>query len=129
MSPVEQKAAYFYFSFCFLQNILIQITSSPSRFGRNSKDNNLQKMNFFLFVDCCQKTDWRIVLQSSHRLCFCIFTFSSLRLCLPGKAFLRARQMNVDIGTWVRLLRNAIPTANNSGTYSPTAHSLSLNSG
>uniref|UniRef100_A0A3P9MJA5 protein kinase C n=1 Tax=Oryzias latipes TaxID=8090 RepID=A0A3P9MJA5_ORYLA len=46
-----------------------------------------------------------------------------------GKAFLRARQMNVDIGTWVRLLRNAIPTANNSGTYSPTAHSLSLNSG
>uniref|UniRef100_A0A4W6FNC0 protein kinase C n=1 Tax=Lates calcarifer TaxID=8187 RepID=A0A4W6FNC0_LATCA len=36
-----------------------------------------------------------------------------------GKAFLRARQMNVDIGTWVRLLRNAIPTVNNSGTYSP----------
>uniref|UniRef100_A0A4W6FP40 protein kinase C n=1 Tax=Lates calcarifer TaxID=8187 RepID=A0A4W6FP40_LATCA len=34
-----------------------------------------------------------------------------------GKAFLRARQMNVDIGTWVRLLRNAIPTVNNSGTY------------
>uniref|UniRef100_A0A8C7P0V1 protein kinase C n=1 Tax=Oncorhynchus mykiss TaxID=8022 RepID=A0A8C7P0V1_ONCMY len=36
-----------------------------------------------------------------------------------GKAFLRARQMNVDIGTWVRLLRNAIPTVNNTGTYSP----------
>ncbi|XP_036070018.1 serine/threonine-protein kinase N1 isoform X2 [Oryzias melastigma] len=46
-----------------------------------------------------------------------------------GKAFLRARQMNVDIGTWVRLLRNAIPTVNNSGTYSPIAHNLSLNSG
>uniref|UniRef100_A0A8D3B2T1 protein kinase C n=1 Tax=Scophthalmus maximus TaxID=52904 RepID=A0A8D3B2T1_SCOMX len=46
-----------------------------------------------------------------------------------GKAFLRARQMNVDIGTWVRLLRNAIPTVNNSGTYSPNAHSLTLNSG
>lgn len=46
-----------------------------------------------------------------------------------GKAFLRARQMNVDIGTWVRLLRNAIPTVNNSGTYSPSAHSLALNSG
>uniref|UniRef100_A0A3Q3F355 protein kinase C n=1 Tax=Labrus bergylta TaxID=56723 RepID=A0A3Q3F355_9LABR len=46
-----------------------------------------------------------------------------------GKAFLRARQMNVDIGTWVRLLRNAIPTSNNSGTYSPHAHSLTLNSG
>uniref|UniRef100_A0A8C8EXE1 protein kinase C n=1 Tax=Oncorhynchus tshawytscha TaxID=74940 RepID=A0A8C8EXE1_ONCTS len=30
-----------------------------------------------------------------------------------GKAFLRARQMNVDIATWVRLLRNAIPTGNN----------------
>uniref|UniRef100_A0A3B3DBT8 protein kinase C n=1 Tax=Oryzias melastigma TaxID=30732 RepID=A0A3B3DBT8_ORYME len=42
-----------------------------------------------------------------------------------GKAFLRARQMNVDIGTWVRLLRNAIPTVNNSGTYSPIAHNLS----
>ncbi|KAK7929900.1 hypothetical protein WMY93_006295 [Mugilogobius chulae] len=46
-----------------------------------------------------------------------------------GKAFLRARQMNVDIGTWVRLLRNAIPTVNNSGTYSPNAHGLTLNSG
>ncbi|KAM6972322.1 serine/threonine-protein kinase N1 isoform 1-T1 [Aplochiton taeniatus] len=46
-----------------------------------------------------------------------------------GKAFLRARQMNVDIGTWVRLLRNAIPTVNNTGTYSPSAHSLSLNTG
>uniref|UniRef100_A0AAQ5X2Y9 protein kinase C n=1 Tax=Amphiprion ocellaris TaxID=80972 RepID=A0AAQ5X2Y9_AMPOC len=39
-----------------------------------------------------------------------------------GKAFLRARQMNVDIGTWVRLLRNAIPTVNNSGTYSPNPY-------
>uniref|UniRef100_A0A3Q2NSJ2 Protein kinase N1 n=1 Tax=Fundulus heteroclitus TaxID=8078 RepID=A0A3Q2NSJ2_FUNHE len=46
-----------------------------------------------------------------------------------GKAFLRARQMNVDIGTWVRLLRNAIPTVNNSGTYSPNAHSLTSVSG
>uniref|UniRef100_A0A667YA57 protein kinase C n=1 Tax=Myripristis murdjan TaxID=586833 RepID=A0A667YA57_9TELE len=46
-----------------------------------------------------------------------------------GKAFLRARQMNVDIGTWVRLLRNAIPTVNNTGTYSPNAHNLSLNTG
>lgn len=52
------------------------------------------------------------------------------RMCVfPGKAFLRARQMNVDIGTWVRLLRNAIPTVNNSGTYSPSAQSLALNSG
>uniref|UniRef100_A0A3P9MR98 Protein kinase C n=1 Tax=Oryzias latipes TaxID=8090 RepID=A0A3P9MR98_ORYLA len=30
-----------------------------------------------------------------------------------GKAFLRARQMNVDIATWVRLLRNAIPSGSN----------------
>lgn len=47
-------------------------------------------------------------------------------LCLStGKAFLRARQMNVDIGTWVRLLRNAIPTVNNTGTYSPhAAHTI-----
>uniref|UniRef100_A0A8C2FWF1 protein kinase C n=1 Tax=Cyprinus carpio TaxID=7962 RepID=A0A8C2FWF1_CYPCA len=42
-----------------------------------------------------------------------------------GKAFTRARQMNVDIGTWVRLLRNAIPTVNNTGTYSPHAHTSS----
>ncbi|XP_066563840.1 serine/threonine-protein kinase N1 isoform X2 [Amia ocellicauda] len=38
-----------------------------------------------------------------------------------GKAFLRARQMNVDIATWVRLLRRAIPTVNSTGTYSPHA--------
>ncbi|KAM6956931.1 serine/threonine-protein kinase N2-like isoform 2-T2 [Aplochiton taeniatus] len=37
-----------------------------------------------------------------------------------GKAFLRARQMNVDIATWVRLLRNAIPTATNAPSYSPS---------
>nr|XP_014343829.1 PREDICTED: serine/threonine-protein kinase N1 [Latimeria chalumnae] len=39
-----------------------------------------------------------------------------------GKAFLRARQNNIDISTWVRLLRRAIPSANSSGTYSPVAH-------
>ncbi|XP_061472604.1 serine/threonine-protein kinase N1 isoform X5 [Rhineura floridana] len=37
-----------------------------------------------------------------------------------GKAFLRARQMNIDIATWVRLLRRIIPTANTTGTYSPS---------
>uniref|UniRef100_A0A3P8WG88 protein kinase C n=1 Tax=Cynoglossus semilaevis TaxID=244447 RepID=A0A3P8WG88_CYNSE len=36
-----------------------------------------------------------------------------------GKAFLRARQMNIDIATWVRLLRNAIPSGTNSPTYTP----------
>ncbi|XP_074552674.1 serine/threonine-protein kinase N1b isoform X2 [Halichoeres trimaculatus] len=34
-----------------------------------------------------------------------------------GKAFLRARQMNVDIATWVRLLRNAIPSGGNAPAY------------
>ncbi|XP_058863831.1 serine/threonine-protein kinase N1 isoform X1 [Acipenser ruthenus] len=37
-----------------------------------------------------------------------------------GKAFLRARQLNIDIATWMRLLRRAIPTANSTGTYSPS---------
>ncbi|XP_023647640.1 serine/threonine-protein kinase N1 isoform X1 [Paramormyrops kingsleyae] len=40
-----------------------------------------------------------------------------------GKAILHGRPVNVDISTWVRLLKNAIPTMNNSGTYSPNAHS------
>uniref|UniRef100_A0A8C8VGI6 protein kinase C n=1 Tax=Pelusios castaneus TaxID=367368 RepID=A0A8C8VGI6_9SAUR len=39
-----------------------------------------------------------------------------------GKAFLRARQMNIDIATWVRLLRRVLPTASSTGTYSPSAH-------
>ncbi|XP_060921218.1 serine/threonine-protein kinase N1b isoform X2 [Labrus mixtus] len=37
-----------------------------------------------------------------------------------GKAFLRARQMNVDIATWVRLLRNAIPSGGNAPAYTPS---------
>ncbi|XP_036597058.1 serine/threonine-protein kinase N1 isoform X3 [Trichosurus vulpecula] len=36
-----------------------------------------------------------------------------------GKAFLRARQMNIDIATWVRLLRRLLPSANSTGTFSP----------
>uniref|UniRef100_A0A8C7M0C8 protein kinase C n=1 Tax=Oncorhynchus kisutch TaxID=8019 RepID=A0A8C7M0C8_ONCKI len=39
-----------------------------------------------------------------------------------GKSFLRAHQMNVDIATWVRLLRNAIPTGNNVPSYTPHSH-------
>ncbi|XP_033500931.2 serine/threonine-protein kinase N1b isoform X1 [Epinephelus lanceolatus] len=48
-----------------------------------------------------------------------------------GKAFLRARQMNVDIATWVRLLRNAIPSGSNTPAYTPsfTSNTLSHNSG
>uniref|UniRef100_A0A1A7X0N0 protein kinase C n=1 Tax=Iconisemion striatum TaxID=60296 RepID=A0A1A7X0N0_9TELE len=48
-----------------------------------------------------------------------------------GKAFLRARQMNVDIATWVRLLRNAIPSGSNTPAYTPsfTSNTLSNTSG
>ncbi|XP_054615039.1 serine/threonine-protein kinase N1-like isoform X2 [Dunckerocampus dactyliophorus] len=48
-----------------------------------------------------------------------------------GKAFLRARQMNVDIGTWVRLLRNAIPSGSNPPAYTPgfSSNTLTHNAG
>ncbi|VTJ91047.1 Hypothetical predicted protein, partial [Marmota monax] len=36
-----------------------------------------------------------------------------------GKAFQRARQMNIDVATWVRLLRRLIPNAAATGTFSP----------
>ncbi|XP_039591726.1 serine/threonine-protein kinase N2-like [Polypterus senegalus] len=36
-----------------------------------------------------------------------------------GKTFLRAPQMNINIATWGRLVRRAIPSVNNSGTFSP----------
>ncbi|XP_036350358.1 serine/threonine-protein kinase N2 isoform X3 [Ochotona princeps] len=38
-----------------------------------------------------------------------------------GKTFLRAPQMNINIATWGRLVRRAIPTVNHSGTFSPQA--------
>uniref|UniRef100_H3AFJ3 protein kinase C n=1 Tax=Latimeria chalumnae TaxID=7897 RepID=H3AFJ3_LATCH len=38
-----------------------------------------------------------------------------------GKTFLRAPQMNINIATWGRLVRRAIPAVNNSGTFSPQA--------
>ncbi|XP_029388579.1 serine/threonine-protein kinase N1 [Mus pahari] len=38
-----------------------------------------------------------------------------------GKAFQRARQMNIDVATWVRLLRRLIPNAVATGTFSPNA--------
>ncbi|XP_019749107.1 serine/threonine-protein kinase N1-like isoform X1 [Hippocampus comes] len=48
-----------------------------------------------------------------------------------GKAFLRARQMNVDISTWVRLLRNAIPSGSNPPAYAAafSSDALSRSSG
>lgn len=47
-------------------------------------------------------------------------------LCVSGKGFLRARQMNVDIATWVRLLRNAIPSGSNTPAYTPSFTSNTL---
>ncbi|KAG8574425.1 hypothetical protein GDO81_009174 [Engystomops pustulosus] len=41
-----------------------------------------------------------------------------------GKAFLRARQMNIDPSTWLRLLRRAIPAS--TGGYSPAEHGETL---
>ncbi|XP_029473383.1 serine/threonine-protein kinase N2 [Rhinatrema bivittatum] len=38
-----------------------------------------------------------------------------------GKTFLRAPQMNINIATWGRLVRRAIPTVNHSTTFSPQA--------
>uniref|UniRef100_A0A452TBM8 Serine/threonine-protein kinase N1 n=1 Tax=Ursus maritimus TaxID=29073 RepID=A0A452TBM8_URSMA len=38
-----------------------------------------------------------------------------------GKTFQRARQMNIDVATWVRLLRRLIPNATGTGTFSPGA--------
>ncbi|XP_062846959.1 serine/threonine-protein kinase N1b [Trichomycterus rosablanca] len=43
-----------------------------------------------------------------------------------GKAFLRAKQMNVDIATWVRLLKNAIPTS--SFSHNSHTHNTGLSS-
>lgn len=50
---------------------------------------------------------------------------------VSGKAFLRARQMNVDISTWVRLLRNAIPSGSNPPAYTAafSSDALSRSSG
>ncbi|KAG8441273.1 hypothetical protein GDO86_006851 [Hymenochirus boettgeri] len=41
-----------------------------------------------------------------------------------GKAFLRARQMNIDPSTWLRLLRRAVNTS--SGAYSPADRGTEL---
>lgn len=51
-------------------------------------------------------------------------------MCVTGKAFLRARQMNVDIATFVRLLRNAIPSGSNTPAYTTgfTSNTLTQNS-
>lgn len=46
--------------------------------------------------------------------------FSSFTISV-GKTFLRAPQMNINIATWGRLVRRAIPTVNHSGTFSPQA--------
>lgn len=47
-----------------------------------------------------------------------LFSFFTISI---GKTFLRAPQMNINIATWGRLVRRAIPTVNHSGTFSPQA--------
>lgn len=47
-----------------------------------------------------------------------LFSFFTISV---GKTFLRAPQMNINIATWGRLVRRAIPTVNHSGTFSPQA--------
>ncbi|XP_037395321.1 serine/threonine-protein kinase N1b isoform X1 [Pygocentrus nattereri] len=42
-----------------------------------------------------------------------------------GKAFLRAKQMDVDIATWVRLLKNMIPSSTSTNSYSHNSHTHS----
>ncbi|XP_046699951.1 serine/threonine-protein kinase N1b isoform X1 [Silurus meridionalis] len=39
-----------------------------------------------------------------------------------GKAFLKAKQMNMDIATWVRLLKNAIPSSTSTNSFSHNSH-------
>uniref|UniRef100_A0A8B9JPT3 protein kinase C n=1 Tax=Astyanax mexicanus TaxID=7994 RepID=A0A8B9JPT3_ASTMX len=39
-----------------------------------------------------------------------------------GKAFLRAKQMDVDIATWIRLIKNMIPTSTSTNSYSHNSH-------
>uniref|UniRef100_A0A668VXE1 protein kinase C n=1 Tax=Oreochromis aureus TaxID=47969 RepID=A0A668VXE1_OREAU len=43
-----------------------------------------------------------------------------------GKAFLRARQMNVDIATWVRLLRNVIPSGSSTPSFTSSPMSFAI---
>ncbi|XP_076866292.1 serine/threonine-protein kinase N1b isoform X2 [Brachyhypopomus gauderio] len=42
-----------------------------------------------------------------------------------GKAFLRAQHMNVDIATWIRLLKNAIPTSTSAHSDQHNSHTHS----
>lgn len=48
-------------------------------------------------------------------------TGSDPSLAILGKTFQRARQMNIDVATWVRLLRRLIPNSVTTGTFSPNA--------
>uniref|UniRef100_A0A4W5P974 protein kinase C n=1 Tax=Hucho hucho TaxID=62062 RepID=A0A4W5P974_9TELE len=53
------------------------------------------------------------------------YTRACIHICMHTQtetSFLRARQMDVDIATWVRLLRNAIPTGNNTASTTYTVH-------
>lgn len=53
----------------------------------------------------------------SHLL-YCFTVLMSLFVLSSGKTFLRAPQMNINIATWGRLVRRAIPTVS-SNSFSP----------
>lgn len=69
-------------------------------------------------------SSWVITTFLIQNRTFCLFSFWFV--VVSGKAFLRARQMNVDIATWVRLLRNAIPSGSNTPAYTPSFTSSTL---
>lgn len=58
------------------------------------------------------------VLNKHHRLLF--LSSYSFPSSSPGKTFLRAPQMNINIATWGRLVRRAIPTVS-TNSFSPQA--------
>lgn len=58
------------------------------------------------------------VLDKHHQLFF--LSSYSFPSSSPGKTFLRAPQMNINIATWGRLVRRAIPTVS-TNSFSPQA--------
>uniref|UniRef100_A0A665WKP4 protein kinase C n=1 Tax=Echeneis naucrates TaxID=173247 RepID=A0A665WKP4_ECHNA len=86
----------------------------------DNQRHRVQDIYAFILVLCfnilflAQVTFFNPVIERGRRLQRQKKVFSKQH----DKAFLRARQMNVDIATWVRLLRNAIP---NVSTHSPSS--------
>ncbi|XP_055102383.1 serine/threonine-protein kinase N2-like [Symphalangus syndactylus] len=72
---------------------------------------------FILELDRSQVTFFNPVVERRPKLQKQKKIFSKQQ----GKRFLRVPQMNINIATWGRLVRRAIPTVNHSGTFSPQA--------